>query len=117
MFEIDKMNGTEFERYLELLFQKQGYKVIRVGSPEDDYGADLIITKDSLTTAIQAKRHNSLIGVDAVREVHGSIKMYNCKKGMVVTNSYFTDQAKILAKANDIELWDRKMLANKISTK
>lgn len=35
---------------------------------------------------------------------------YNCDKAMVVTNSFFTNQAKTLASRNKVELWDRKLL-------
>ena len=114
MREVDKMNGSEFESFLGLIFKKSGYQVKQTGSPAGDYGADLIITKDGISIAVQTKRHKSIIGVDAVREVLGSIKMYNCSTGIVVTNNYFTNQAKILAKVNDIELWDRKILTQKI---
>lgn len=31
---------------------------------------------------------------------------------MVVTNSYYTKQARELAKANDVQLWDRRDLVN-----
>ncbi len=114
MGDIDKMNGNEFESFLGLIFKRNGYQVKQTGSPSGDYGADLIITKDGISVAVQAKRHNSVIGVDAVREVLGSIKMYNCSTGIVVTNNYFTSQSKILAKINNIELWDRKVLTQMI---
>lgn len=115
MFEIDRMTGSEFENYLSIFFKKLGYEVKQVGSSKGDYGADLIITKDNIVTAIQAKRHTSLIGIDAVREVLGSLKYYNCNEGIVITNNYFTKQAKFLAKVNNIKLWDRKVLIQKIN--
>lgn len=114
MNEIDNMNGTEFEKFLALFFQKIGYQVKQVGSPSGDYGADLIITKDNESIAIQAKRHSSIVGIDAVREALGSVKMYNCTRCIVVTNNYFTKQAKLLAKINNVGLWDRNILTRKI---
>jgi len=114
MTEIDKMDGRTFENFLAGLFTKMGYSVKQVGSFAGDYGADLIITKDNKVTAVQAKRYKSAVGVDAIREVLGSIKMYKCSNGLVVTNSFFTMQAKRLAQANDIELWDKYILANRI---
>lgn len=114
MPEIDSMNGKTFENYLASLFKKMCYSVKQVGSFAGDYGADLIISKDGQTIAVQAKRHRAVIEVDAVREALGSIKMYQCSGAMVVTNSYFTKQARKLAKANNIELWDGKVLAGKI---
>lgn len=114
MYEIDRMSGGEFEVFLVSFFKKLDYQVKRVGSSKGDYGADLIISKNNLSIAVQAKRHNSSIGVDAVREVLGSLKIYNCSNGIVITNNYFTNQAKLLAKVNNIKLWDRNYLMQKI---
>jgi len=114
MDKIDVMDGKTFESYLATLFQRMGYSVKSVGTLAGDYGADLIISKDGRSVAVQAKRHKSVIGVDAVREALGSIKMYQCNSAMVVTNSYFTKQAKKLARANSVELWDREILAGRI---
>ena len=66
--EIDKMNGKAFEDYLTWLFQKMGYKV----SPTPyagDYGADLIIEKDGIKTAVQAKRYKGKVGIEAIQQV------------------------------------------------
>ncbi|QQS38535.1 restriction endonuclease [Candidatus Woesebacteria bacterium] len=114
MNEIDKMDGQAFEEYLTNLFRNMGYSVRHVGSYHGDYGADLIVSKNGKTIAVQVKRHKSYIGVDAVREALGSIKMYKCNGAMVVTNSYFTRQAKRLARVNGVELWDRNVLVGKI---
>lgn len=112
--EVDKMDGETFENFLSSLFRKMGYLVKHVGSPAGDYGADLIIQKGGQTIAVQAKRHNSVIGLDAVRETLGSIKMYQCNSAMVVTNNYFTTQAKRLAQTNNVALWDRNILIKQI---
>lgn len=114
LVEVDKMDGETFENFLSSLFRKMGYLVKQVGSPTGDFGADLIIKKNEQSIAVQAKRHKSVIGLDAVREALGSIKMYQCNNAMVVTNNYFTAQAKRLAKANNIVLWDRNMLTKQI---
>ena len=50
----------------------------------------------------------------AIQEVVGSIKYYNCEKGMVVTTSTFTSSALELAKANNIELIDGEKLEDLI---
>jgi len=49
--DIDKMDGKTFEKYLEVLFNKLGYRVERtryVG----DYGADLVVRKNGIKTVI-----------------------------------------------------------------
>ena len=110
------MDGKTFERYLGLLFEKLGYTVERVGHV-GDFGADLILSKDGVKTAVQAKcykREN--VGIKAIQEAFGSVGYYHCEKAMVVTNSYFTNAAKTLAVSDNVELWGRKELINKLLT-
>lgn len=107
--EIDKMEGIEFEQYLKAHFQKLGYHVTTTKTT-GDYGADLLLKKGKEVTVVQAKRYQSKIGIKAVQEVIGARGYYHASRGLVVTNSYFTKNAFQLAKANQIELWDRNKL-------
>lgn len=106
---IDKMEGIEFENYLKIHFEKKGYSV-KLTPASNDYGADLILYKSGEKIAVQAKRCRTKIGNAAIQEVVAAIGYYSAKKGIVVTNSFFTANAVKLAKANDIELWDRTKL-------
>ena len=106
---IDNMSGTKFEEFLQVHFKKQGFKV-HLTPATNDYGADLIIERDGIKTVIQAKRWNQHVGIEAVQQVVGAINHYGAASGMVITNSYFTQQAVNLALSNSIELWDRKKL-------
>ncbi|MCR4991369.1 MAG: restriction endonuclease [Lachnospiraceae bacterium] len=109
---IDNMTGEEFEEYLKARFERQGYKVeLTPGS--NDYGADLILTKNGEITVVQAKRYQANVGNKAVQEIVAAQAYYGAVKAMVVTNSYFTNPAIKLAEANDVELWDRDRLASK----
>ena len=107
--DADKMSGVEFEEFLLQQFAKRGYQGY-LTSTTDDYGADLILQKDGRRIAVQAKRWNSTVGIKAVQEIIGAAKYYSADKGMVVTNSTFTENAFELAKANGVELWGRKEL-------
>jgi restriction system protein len=115
--DIDQMSGKTFEKYLEVLFEKLGYRVERtryIG----DYGADLVTAKDGVKTVIQAKRYKSKAGVKAIQEAVAAKGYYGCSKAMVVTNSFFTQQAIELARRNQVELWDRnKLVAALLSVK
>lgn len=111
---IDNLSGEEFEQYLATLFQKLGYQV-ELTKGSGDYGADLIIVKNNERKVIQAKRYNSSVGISAVQEVIGSKEYYKALKCMVVTNNYFTPNAKGLAEANNVELWDRDILMKMIT--
>jgi restriction system protein len=111
--DIDAMDGKAFEQYLEVLFDKLGYKVQRtpyVG----DYGADLITNKDGVKTVIQAKRYAKAVGIKAVQEAVAAKGMYGCTEAMVVTNSTFTRAAVELARANRVVLWDRECLVENL---
>ena len=108
--EIDKMSGEDFEIFLEQLFKKHSYKVERVGRMAD-YGGDLIIEKNNIKTAVQAKRWNNPVNVKAIQEINTAKAHYDAIKAMVVTNSRFTSNAILLAKENQVELVDRKKLA------
>lgn len=114
MFDIDKMSGDEFERYLAILFEKLGYRANIVGSHKGDYGTDLVIEKEGKKIAVQAKRWQNSVGIKSIQEVYGSLHFYNCTKAIVVTNNYFTQQARRLAETNNVELWDRDLLTKTI---
>ncbi|MDM8151308.1 restriction endonuclease [Priestia megaterium] len=107
--EIDVMNGAEFENYLDVLFKSIGYKT-KVTPTSRDYGADLIITKNSIKIAVQAKRYSEKVGISAVQQVSGAKSYYHAQEAWVVTNNYFTEPAKKLAAANNVGLIDRDKL-------
>lgn len=115
--EVDTFNGEAFEEYLAVLFKKLGYQVKRTPY-QGDFGADLILQQGDEKTVVQAKRYSRNVGVKAVQEAVAAKEYYQCAKAMVVTNSYFTKQAQTLAKANQVELWDRETLVSRLlSTK
>ncbi len=111
--EIDKMTGEEFERFLGELFKRRGFKVSYTAT-SGDYGADLILKDGKDIIAVQAKRYSSSVGVKAVQEIIGAVKMYDATEAWVVTNSYYTKQAVKLATINDVYLIDRKELIDMI---
>ena len=107
--DIDHMDGITFEKYLEALFDKLGYRVERTQYVRD-YGADLITSKDGIKTVIQAKRYKQKVGIKAVQEAVAAKGKYGCSEAMVVTNNFYTKAAIELAKANKVELWNRNHL-------
>jgi restriction system protein len=107
---LDSMDGPDFERALAELFELLGYEVELIGGY--DKGADLVITKDGERTGVQAKRYSNAVGIAAVRQLIDGMKRYGCTRGLVATNSFFTEQAIECAEAWEIDLWDRRELAN-----
>ena len=111
--EVDQMDGTTFEVFLTTLFRRLGYGVEHTGR-RGDYGADLVVTKDGRRIAVQAKRWNKAVGVKAIQEAVASKGLYKCSEALVVANRAFTRQARTLARANDVALWDRDEVVSKL---
>nr|WP_305120972.1 restriction endonuclease [Saccharibacillus sp. JS10] len=107
--EIDQMDGIQFEQYLGHLFRSQGYKA-EVTQAKGDYGADLILTKNDRRIVVQAKRYKKNVGLKAVQEVQSAKAHYRANEAWVVTNSYYTEQAKKLASSNKVTLVTRDEL-------
>lgn len=119
IFEIDKMTGEEFEERLRILFTNLGYKAERTspGKVKPDYGVDLVIEKNGIRTAVQAKCYRrQLVGEDAVREVYSGINYYHCNDALVVTNNNYSKMAWMLAKSDNVKLWNRNYLVKVLLT-
>lgn len=106
---IDKMTGEEFENFLLVHFERLGYKG-ETTPKSNDYGADIILRKDSSKIVVQAKRWTNKVGIEAVQQIIGAKLYYNADKCIVATNCYFTPNAINLASSSAVELWDRNKL-------
>jgi len=111
--DIDLMTGREFEAFVSELFTKMGFRT-EITKASGDQGIDVIAQNDKTKIGIQAKCYSGTVGNAAVQEVVAGLSFYNCDKGIVITNNYFTESAKELAGANNIVLWDRNMLIEKL---
>ena len=109
-YNIDFMKGQEFERYCANLLIAYGFKNIEVTKGSGDQGVDIIGYYNGCKYAIQCKRYSKKLGNSPVQEVAAGKNFYNCQNAMVITNNYFTESAIQLAKANNVELWDRNNL-------
>lgn len=107
--QVNQMEGHEFEHYVSHLYSNLGYKTY-VTKASGDYGADVIAEKNGIRYAIQCKRYKKPVGIKAVQEIVGALKVYHAQKGIVITNSTYTPAAIQLAEANQIKLIDKKQL-------
>lgn len=114
MDHIDTMSGTDFELYLEKLLSTRGFQV-SLTQATGDLGVDLIATRDDDTVAIQAKRCSSKVSRRAVSDAVAGMHHYQCTEAMVITNSYFTRGALLLAESTGCILVDRDLLATWIA--
>ncbi|WP_135555927.1 restriction endonuclease [Paenibacillus cymbidii] len=86
--QIDVMKGEQFELYLKVLFEQQGYQV-ELAPKSNDFGADLILTLSGKRTVVQAKRYERTVGVDAIQQVTGASAHYAASEAWVITNPGF----------------------------
>ncbi len=107
--DVDEMSGIEFEYYVAALLAQCGYKNISL-TEQYDYGVDIIAEKDGVRWGIQTKRYSGIVGASAVRQVVAGLRMYDCDRAMVITNSTFSAFATRLAEGNECVLFDRLSL-------
>ena len=111
--DIDLMDGVEFEKLIAKLFRKMGYDA-EVTKTSGDQGIDVLATKNGFKYGIQAKCYSSQVGNSAIQEAVAGKAYYSLNKVIVVTNNFFTKSAIKLAEANNVILWDRNILKEKL---
>ncbi len=112
MSNIDHMNGIEFEKYVAWLLTERGYGFVEVTKGSGDFGVDILATYSGIKYAIQVKRYSSNVSRQAVSDAVAGKPYYLCTGAMVVTNSFFTKQAKSFAASVNCELVDRDILVS-----
>ena len=104
--DLDKLSGVEFEHFLAGLFRENGYEV-QLTSTSGDYGADLILSKENIRIAVQAKRYIGSVGIQAVQEALSGMAYYKCNSAWVITTGTYTQNAIQLAQKSDVKLLRR----------
>ena len=113
--QLDNMDGHRFEYACADILRSNGFKNVKVTQGSGDFGVDIIASKNGLKYAVQCKCYSNKLNNKPIQEVIGGMAYYNCSKGAVMTNQYFTEPARELARVNNIELWDRDILISKSS--
>lgn len=90
---IRSLTPSEFEEYVGILFEKEGYRVKRTGG-SGDRGIDLMVVRNREASVVQCKRYGDDIGPGAVRELIGAMTNARVTHGFLVTTSGFTDGAR-----------------------
>lgn len=111
---IDNMDGHSFEYYCAGLLEKNGFQNVEVTRGSGDHGIDILAEKDGITYAIQCKCYSSNIGNAAIQQAHSGRDIYEKDIAVVLTNRYFTNQAKADAAKTGVKLWDRDVLLDMI---
>lgn len=105
--QVDEMSDIEFEHFAADMFEALGYNS-RVTQKSSDFGVDVIARTFLFNVGIQCKHlSDGVVGVEAVQEIVAGKTFYDLDKAVVITNKYFTNQAKMLANKNHVTLLDR----------
>lgn len=117
--EIDRLNPNLFEATIAAIYKKQGFDVYLTPFSYDK-GADVVVLKNGENYLIQIKQTKSLVGNEAIQEICTAKKYYEDKfkesfKLLTITNNDYTSSAAILAKSNDIQLFNRSKLESMIT--
>ena len=89
---IGSLTPAEFEEYVGVLFEKEGYGVKRTGG-SGDRGIDLVVYQNREASVVQCKRYEDDVGPGAVRELIGAMTNAGATHGFLVTTSGFTSGA------------------------
>jgi SNF2 family DNA or RNA helicase/HJR/Mrr/RecB family endonuclease len=120
LLEIDRLNPNLFEASIAALYKKQGFEIY-LTPYSNDKGVDVVVLKNGDNYLIQVKQTKSLVGNEAIQEICTAKNYYENKFNeqfnlLTVTNNDYSSSAKILAKTNDIQLFNRNHLENLINT-
>lgn len=110
------VDPSEFEDFVAFLFYRNGYDQIQTAYSAD-FGADVIVKKEGVKTAVQVKRYFELhkVGVSDINQVIGAQQYYQCDQALMITTSSYTPAAKQLAATAGVILWDWERLEKAIS--
>ena len=107
--DFDSMDGLGFEHFVAKLLSQRGFSA-EVTKGSGDLGVDILATNPKGRFAIQVKRYNQPVSRRAVSDAVAGRDHYKCDFAMVITNNYFTNDAKKLAGTNSCLLVDRDEL-------
>lgn len=105
----NNIEGHKFEVLIEKLIRKMGFKTQRKKITADG-GIDIFaVNKEPLTKGmyiIQCKKYSKPISEAIIRDLFGVMTSERANKGILITNSTFTNAAKKFARGKPIELID-----------
>ena len=92
--DVQSLDGTQFEMYVGMIFERFGYQVQHTGKSNDE-GIDLIVNKNEKRGIVQCKRYapGNTVGSPTVRDIRGAMVGNNAEEGFLVTSSTFTKNA------------------------
>jgi Holliday junction resolvasome RuvABC ATP-dependent DNA helicase subunit len=112
---IERLSGEEFERMISTLLNRMGFRT-ELTKTSGDGGIDIIAVLDRPIFRgrylFQCKRYSqdNLVSAPAIRDFYGAVTADRATKGIFITTSEFTTQARDFGEKVGIELIDSHIL-------
>lgn len=91
---LDEMNPFAFEHLVKQLLEAMNYQNVRVTSPSNDKGVDVVADIEvgitSVREVVQAKRHKARIQRKDLDALRGSLHRFNAFRGTIITTGDFS---------------------------
>jgi hypothetical protein len=105
---FQEIDWFQFEKLMELIYSKEGYRVERRGGANPDGGIDLVLERGIDRIAVQCKHWKTQqAGVKVVREFLGAMTAERFHTGIFVITNHVTEEARDLAQKNNIQIVDQ----------
>lgn len=112
---LQNLNWEKYEELIKKIFEKNGYKVSRIGGHGADGGIDLIVRKHNEYSMVQCKRYKNNVGVKVIREMFAVGIHHKFDKVYIYTSAGFTKEAVSFAHGKNIQLYDGKSTIKQIN--
>lgn len=111
-----KKKGDLFEQYCARLLELNNFRNVQVVGGSGDLGADIIAWKGNRKFVIQCKCYQGSVPYHALEQTVTARKNVGAGDGIILTNSFFSEQTKRVAPDHQIYLWDKNRLQELIDT-
>lgn len=102
---LRKIDWFQFEKLIELIYLHRGFSVKRLGGANPDGGVDLIVESLTERFVVQCKHWRKwTVGVRHIREFLGTITDSKISKGIFITLTGYSGDAKQLADKHGIQI-------------
>jgi HJR/Mrr/RecB family endonuclease len=108
---IDDMNPIEFTDYIVKLLESRGFKV-QTPDSSLNRGVHVIAEKNKLKYAVQVEQQSCSVSRPVLNNLEREKHRYGCERAILITRSYFTEDAAEFAKSTACDLIDRDTLSN-----
>jgi HJR/Mrr/RecB family endonuclease len=103
--QLRKIDWFQFEKLIEQIYLRRGFSVKRMGGANPDGGVDLIIESPNEKFVVQCKHWRKwTVSVRQLREFLGTLTDSKISKGIFITLTGYSDDAKKLADKHGIQI-------------